>query len=108
EFDKAVTHAVERLVLDSMGCALGAAASPAVIALRKWAQRVGGQPSAGIWGTTERSSVAGAALVNCTMTRDLDMNDTYFSHNPAHASDNIGACIAVGEAEGSTTAEVMR
>ncbi|MGH8617588.1 MAG: MmgE/PrpD family protein [Burkholderiales bacterium] len=108
EFDKAVTHAVERLLLDSMACALGAAGSPSVIALRKWAQRVAGEPAAGIWGTAERSSVIGAALVNCTMTRDLDMNDTYFSHNPGHLSDNIGACIAVGEAEGSTTTEVMR
>jgi len=51
-------------------------------------------------GTNEKSSVQGAAMVNCTMTRDLDMNDTYFSHNPAHSSDKIGACLAIGQAEG--------
>lgn len=102
------THAVERILLDSVGCALGAARSPAVLAARRWAQRISGAPFASIWGTGEKSSVPGAAIVNCIMTRDLDLNDTYFSHNPAHASDNIGACLAVGEAENATSAEIIK
>lgn len=108
ELERDVVHAVERVLLDSMACALGASRSPAVTGLRRWAKRIAGAPSASVWGTSEKSSVLGAAMVNCTMTRDLDMNDTYFSHNPAHASDNIGACLAVGEAEGATTAEIIK
>ena len=104
----AVIHAVERILLDSMGCALGAFDSPAVAGLRRWAKRMSGEPGATLWGTGEQSSVAAAALVNCTMTRDLDMNDTYFSHNPAHSSDNIGACIAVGEAQGAGAAQIIK
>jgi 2-methylcitrate dehydratase len=101
-------HAVERLLLDSLACALGANASPAVQASRRWAKRLAGTPEASILGTKEKSSVLGAAMVNCMAVRDLDMNDTYFSHNPSHASDNIGACLAVGEAEGSSTLDVIR
>jgi 2-methylcitrate dehydratase len=104
----AVVHAVERIILDSMGCALGALSSPAVAGLRRWAGRMAGTPGATLWGTGMASSVLGAAMVNCTMTRDLDMNDTYFSHNPAHSSDNLGACIAVGEAEGSSADEIIK
>lgn len=58
-------------------------------------------------GTGEKSSVAGTAMVNSTMVRDLDLNDTYFSRNPAHSSDNLGACLAVAEAEGSSAIDVI-
>jgi 2-methylcitrate dehydratase len=101
-------RAVERVLLDSMACALGASKSSAVLAARRWAKRISGVPAASIWGTDEKSSALGAAMVNCVMTRDLDLNDTYFSHNPAHASDNIGACLAVGEAENATAAEIVK
>ena len=106
--DPKLVHDVERVLLDSLGCALGAAHSPSVKAARGWARRIAGQPSATILGTGEKSSVIGAAMVNSTMVRDLDLNDTYFSRNPAHNSDNLGACLAVGEAEGASAADVIR
>ncbi len=108
QLDTAIVHATERTLLDSLACALGATQSPAVLAARRWASRIAGTPAASIVGTTERSSVLGAAMVNCTMVRDLDMNDTYFSHNPSHASDNIGACLAVGEAEGASAMDIIK
>ncbi|GAA4326494.1 MmgE/PrpD family protein [Pigmentiphaga soli] len=101
-------HAVERLILDSMACALGAADSPAVKVMRRWAKRIGGTAEATLLATGEKSSAMGAAMVNSAMIRDLDMNDTYFSNNPAHSSDNIGACLAVAEAEGSSTIDVIK
>jgi len=103
-----VVHAVERVLLDSLACAMGAHANPSVRALRRSVQRMSGSGNATLWGTGERTSVTGATLVNCTMTRDLDLNDTYFSHNPAHSSDNIGACAAVAEAEGRSSAELIK
>ena len=106
--DGKLIHDVERIVLDSLGCALGAADSPAVRAARAWAGRIAGKPPATLLATGEKSSVLGAAMVNCTMTRDLDMNDTYFSRNPAHNSDNLGVCLAVGEAEGASAAEIIK
>ncbi len=47
-------------------------------------------------------------MVNSTMVRDLDLNDTYFSRNPAHSSDNLGACLAVGEAEGASAVDIIK
>lgn len=105
--DPKLVHDVERVLLDSLGCALGAVHSPSVEAARGWAQRIAGHPSATILGTGGKSSVLGAAMVNSTMVRDLDLNDTYFSRNPAHNSDNLGTCLAVGEAEGASAGEII-
>lgn len=100
-------HAAGRVLLDTFACALGASGSPAVEAARRWAARLDGTPQATIFATGEKRSVLGAALVNSTMIRDLDLNDTYFATNPTHASDALGAVIAVAEAEGSTGEELL-
>lgn len=100
--DETARHGAERILLDSLACALGAHRSPAVEATRRWAGLLAGSPRATIFGTGAKSSVLGAATVNSTMIRDLDMNDTYFATNPTHASDSLGAVIAVAEAEGAS------
>ena len=105
--DRKVIHEVERVLLDSLACALGATDSPSVRAARAWAGRIAGTPSATLLGTGGTSSALGAAMVNSTMVRDLDLNDTYFSRNPAHSSDNLGTCLAVGEAEGASAGEII-
>lgn len=96
--DPAVIHAVERLVLDSVGCGLGALdAAPAAAALA-WAQTIGAGAQVPILGTRQASSVAGATIANCTLIRHLDMNDCDWASDPAHPSDNIGGCLAVAAA----------
>lgn len=100
-------HGAGRVLLDTFACAIGAHRSEAVEAARRWARRVEGRPQATIYGTGEKSSILGAAIVNSTMIRDLDLNDTYFSTNPTHASDSLGAVIAVAEAEGSSAEELL-
>ena len=105
--DRKVIHAVERVLLDSLACALGATDSPAVRAARAWANLMAGKPSATLLGTGEQSSASGATMVNSIMVRDLDLNDTYFSRNPAHNSDNLGACLAVGEVQGASAGEII-
>lgn len=104
---EAELHGAERVLLDSLACALGACRSEAVEAARGWASRLDGRPQATVFGDGARSSILGAAIVNSTMIRDLDMNDTYFSTNPTHASDALGAVIAVAEAEGSPAEELL-
>ena len=106
--DRKVIHAVERVLLDSLACALGATDSPAVRAARAWANLMGGRPSATLLGTGEQSSASGATMVNSIMVRDLDLNDTYFSRNPAHNSDNLGACLAVGEVAAASADEIIK
>jgi 2-methylcitrate dehydratase len=108
ERDDAIFHSVERVVLDTLACALGALGAPPVTAARAWARMVNSEPHAHLLGTREASSVLGATLVNCTMARHLDMNDCDWSRDPAHPSDNIGACLAVAEVSGSTAPDFMK
>jgi len=95
-------------VLDTLACALGAVDAPPVKAARGWARMVNGEPAARLLGTREASSVLGAALVNCTMARHLDMNDCDWARDPAHPSDNIGACLAVAEVSGAGALDFMK
>lgn len=108
EEDDRVLHAVERILLDTLACAMAAVEAPPVKATRAWAQHIGGRPPCHILGTRETSSVLGTALCNSTMIRHIDMNDCDWSRDPAHPSDNIGGCLAVGEAVGATAREVIK
>jgi len=103
-----LVHTVERIVLDTLGCAIGAVDSPPATAARAWARMLAGEPRARLLGTREESSVLGATLVNCTMARHLDMNDCDWARDPAHPSDNICACLAVAEVSGASALEFMR
>lgn len=94
-----VIHEVKRRVLDTIGVALaGWEGEPSRIT-REMACRVS-MPDGGatVWGTCHRTTPSLAAFANGTQARYLDYNDTYLSLEPAHPSDNIPACLAVGEA----------
>lgn len=100
-------HAAERVLLDSLACAMGAVGGPAAEAALSWARRLGGNSSASILGTREKSSVYGAALANATLIRDLDLGDTYVLRDGGHPSDCIGGILAVAEAESSPAEAVI-
>lgn len=106
--EERVLHAVERLVLDSAGCALGALDAAPVAAALSWAKTIGGARGVPILGTAHSSSVLGAAVANCTLIRQLDMNDCDWASDPAHPSDNIGGCLAVACAAGARTTELIK
>ena len=106
--DERILHAVERVLLDTLACAMAAVDAPPVKATRRWAQQIGGGPQAHILGTRELSSILGAALCNSTMVRHVDMNDCDWSRDPAHPSDNIGGCLAVGEVLDATAMQVIK
>ena len=103
-----VLHAVERVLLDTLACALGGAESAPAKAVRAWARLSQGTPHANIIGTRETSSVHGATLANCTLSRHLDMNDCDWASDPAHPSDNIGACLAVGQVTGASAVDILK
>ncbi|MGE0419116.1 MAG: MmgE/PrpD family protein [Acetobacteraceae bacterium] len=105
--DEAVLHAAERILLDTLACAMAGVNAAPVRAVRQWARMIGGQPHARILGTAETSSVLGAALCNSTMLRHVDMNDCDWARDPAHPSDNIGGCLAVGEVTDASPLQVL-
>ena len=92
-----VVHEVKRRVLDSLGCAYGAMSAPPCRMARRMAEAVPVPKGAVVWGTAFRTTPELATFANGALVRYLDCNDTYLSKEPAHPSDNIPACLAVGE-----------
>ncbi|MCC6780121.1 MAG: MmgE/PrpD family protein, partial [Hyphomicrobiales bacterium] len=87
-------------VADTLACAVGAFDEPGPRILREYARDRGSHPQATLLGSTDKVDVALAALVNCTMARDLDANDLYAgppSRDTGHFSDAIPALLAVAE-----------
>jgi 2-methylcitrate dehydratase len=91
-----VVHETKRRFIDSFATAVGAMDAEAYAIAKRCAQRVQGQPGAGLLGGG-RSSAEWATFVNGLLIRYLDYNDTYLSLEPAHPSDNLAAVLAVGD-----------
>lgn len=68
----------------------------------------GGSDVATVFGSGQETLLEYAGLINTTMVRFLDYNDTYISEGRAcHPSDHIPALISVAEAEGATGEELI-
>jgi 2-methylcitrate dehydratase len=105
-----VVEQTERLVLDSLGCCVGAYTSEPSKALREtYADRTApAGERATVLGTDREIAVEYAALINGAMVRYLDYNDCYISGSSVcHPSDHIPGLLAVAEAEGRTGEELI-
>jgi 2-methylcitrate dehydratase len=105
DLDAATLERVKTLVIDSIGCAMGAWDERPVHACREIAQSVNGPAT--IIGTARQTTTDLAAFANGAAVRYLDFNDTYVGKFAAHPSDNIAACLAVAEAEHSSVQELI-
>lgn len=103
---RALEEAKKRFI-DAVGCGLGAYGEGPISMARRAAVRVTAERGATLLGTQRVSSPDYAAFVNGFMMRYFDFNDTYLSKEPAHPSDNFGACLAVAEAEGVSGREML-
>lgn len=107
--NNSIIHSAERILLDTCACAFGAVDEQPVQAVRAWASNIKGTPEARIIGSAETSSVMGAAMANTTMARQLDINDAFWGRQiVCHPSDNIGGILAVADAVGATSDELLR
>jgi len=97
QLDQATVHEVQRRMIDSLACALGAYNAGAPNVARRIASRVRGEPGASCLGGNQQTSPDLAAFVNGILFRYLDYNDTYLSLEPAHPSDNIAAVLATAQ-----------
>lgn len=110
-FDELPRDTIEKashLLLDSIGCCLGAYTSEPSKKLRELyatdstGSRAGDRRSATVFGSRSRVPLERAAFINSAMVRYLDYNDTYVSEGRAcHPSDHIPALISVAESEGA-------
>ena len=73
-----VVHQTKRLVLDTLGCALGGVPSETGRVLREFASEAGHPGEAAVVGSGAKTSALLATLVNGAMVRYLDYNDTAF------------------------------
>lgn len=91
-------HQVKRLMVDSLGCAIGAFTSEPAKAARDLAASVTGKVNATVIGTRDKSTPDLAAFANGTMVRYLDFNDAYGGKDTSHPTDNFPIVLAATEA----------
>jgi 2-methylcitrate dehydratase len=107
DLDRRTVECAKHRILDALGCAVGSYDERPVRIARKVASRVTASKAASILGTRSKTAPDWAAFVNSLMIRYFDFNDTYLSKEPAHPSDNIGACLATAEALGRGGEELI-
>lgn len=95
-------HQVKRLMVDSLGCAIGAFTSEPAKAARELAACFTGAMTATVLGTRDRTAPDLAAFANGTMVRYLDFNDAYGGKDTSHPTDNFPVVLAAAEAYEAT------
>jgi 2-methylcitrate dehydratase len=108
-----VIHQTKRVILDTLGCAIGGYESDTSMILQDFVLTSNDFGNATIFGTGLRSSCMNAALVNGAMVRYLDYNDTAFLikndtyRSGYHPSEVIAPILALGEHKRSCGKEVI-
>ena len=98
-----VIHHTKRLMLDTLGCAIGGYGSEASRIIQGYIEESGHPAEATVFGTGLRTSCLNAALANGAMVRYLDYNDTAFIiqgetyRTGYHPSEVIPPILALGE-----------
>ena len=96
------------LVLDSIGCALGAMDEETPRSALSTVRALGGAPECTVIGTELRTSAALATLANGILVRALDLNDLGLgAAGASHPSDNIPVALAIGEREDRSARDVL-
>lgn len=90
-----VVHLAKRVIVDSVGCALGGYRSEPARIAREMAATVRSTEPVTIIGSGEQTSVDLATFANGVMIRYLDFNDGYASTGESgHPSDSIAAVLS--------------
>jgi 2-methylcitrate dehydratase len=98
-----VIHHTKRLMLDTLGCAIGGYGSEASRIIQGYIEESGHPAEATVFGTGLGTSCLNAALANGAMVRYLDYNDTAFIiqgetyRTGYHPSEVIPPILALGE-----------
>ena len=96
-----VVRQTKRLIVDTLGCAVGAYPSEPSRIARDLAGMVTSTQPATVLGSGQRTSPDLAAFANGVMIRYLDFNDGYTSLESGHPSDAIAAVLSPAEVAGA-------
>jgi len=102
-----IVHESKKRIIDALGCGIGAFNAEPVRFSRKIAERAKVNDGSTLLGTRRKSTPDMASFVNSIMIRYFDYNDTYLSREPAHPSDNLGACISVAHSESANGKDLL-
>jgi 2-methylcitrate dehydratase len=97
ELPAEVVHQAKRLLVDTLGCAVGGYPSEPSKMARALAEQVSGRQPATILGSGQQTSLDLATFANGVMIRYLDFNDGYTSQESGHPSDAIAAVLSPAE-----------
>lgn len=100
DLPKEAVDAAKMFLFDSFGCALGGSKTEDFKILEKVFRSIGGEGAASVIGSTFKTDVRSAALINGLAIRALDYNDVYWKQDPSHPSDLLPAAFSVGESCG--------
>ena len=107
DLPKEVTHTAKRIILDTIGCAIGGHDSgPSRIAM-KLASQVSATPSASVMCSAIKTSVDLAVFANGVMIRYLDFNDGFISTGSGHPSDTLAALLSPAEVAGRSGRDLI-
>jgi 2-methylcitrate dehydratase len=107
ELPAAVITRAKRVLLDTLGCALGAIGAEPVRMAQQVVALQGGNPQATILGIGRKVSCEQAAFLNGMALRYFDYNDYLALGRPSHASINVAAALAAAEMEGATGKDLL-
>lgn len=96
-------------ILDTLGVALAAVATPVANIALDYCTRVGNANEASIWGTKEKSSVPMTAFANGLLAHALDFDDWEDSIHAGHPTSMvIGASLSLGENLGASGKDLLK
>src|SRR6266702_4840136 len=102
-----IIHESKKRIIDALACGIGAFNAEPVRFSRKIAEKAKVKDGSTLLGTEKASTPDMASFVNGIMVRYFDYNDTYLSREPAHPSDNLGACLSVANSEGASGKDLL-
>ena len=95
-----VVHLAKRMIIDTIGCAIGGYTSEPSKIARDIAGTVTSSSPCTIIGSGQATSPDLATFANGVMVRYLDYNDGYTSNESGHPSDSIAAVLSATEMAG--------
>ena len=102
-----ITEKAKRILLDTLGCALGAVHAEPVRMARQVVSMQGGNAQATAVGVGLKTSCDQAAFLNGMALRYLDFNDYAASGSPHHPSINVAPALSVSETQGLTGKDLL-
>ena len=103
----AAIDAAKLFLTDGLACALGGSQTEDFHALSETFKELGGAPECSVIGSSLRTNVRNASLLNALAMRAQDYNDVYWKQDPSHPGDLLPAALCVGEREKRSGAETI-